>query len=441
MKGSLLTVKKQITSKKIKMKQGLTYLFLSSMMCTLLVVGCTTTTPTVKEISRIDYDWESSPFHPQFQCYHFSEDSTELMLKMKSKELLYTRKDPQSPFVAKVNCWVLIEERRPEGFAFIDSTTLTVSDANPDKTSRLVVSKTNIALPTNETTFRFTFKLKDTNRRWKQTEYLYTTKKSTPGRDDFQLFVNSNTLPVFGSQIQSGDFLTFNSDRFEGNWNFVQWQDEERLPAPPYTETRITIPFPPEEGLNAWVENDLGKETQEGRFSLFTSNNEHIWTLLVANDYFPEVHMLDEMTQSLRYISSKKEFERITSSEATRKKEIDEFWLDCGGSKERSRELIRIYYSRVEEANYYFSSYVEGWKSDRGLIHIVFGNPNSIRYGADYETWTYGEENNLTSITFNFRKVDNPLAPNHFVLDRNPIFRTQWDRAITAWRNGRIFQE
>ncbi|MFT6184492.1 MAG: GWxTD domain-containing protein [Flavobacteriales bacterium] len=363
------------------------------------------------------------------------------MLKIKSKELLYTRKDPAASFEAHISCWMLIEEKTTEGFIFIDSTTLNIVDANPDQTSRLVVSSSQFQLPLSSNPYRLTLKLKDKNRRWEQTEYLYTSKDEVPSRDDFQLYTNGSDLSVFGNKVHTGDFLKIKSDRFQQNWKHISWDDKTRLPAPPYTETRFELPFPEDTTKLVWDEGSVGKEISEGRLSLFDDRSQHVLTLLVTNDYFPEVRMIDEMIQSLRYISSKREFERINATKANRKKELDKFWLDCGGSKERSRELIRIYYRRVEEANYYFSSYVEGWKSDRGLIHIVFGNPNRINHGADYETWTYGEENNLSSVTFNFRKVDNALSENHLVLERNPIFRTQWDRAITAWRNGRIFQE
>ncbi|MFT7208591.1 MAG: GWxTD domain-containing protein [Flavobacteriales bacterium] len=407
----------------------------------LLLQGCTSTATNVQEIARIDYDWESSPFHPEFQLYHFSSDSSSIMLKIKSKELLYTRKDPAASFEAHISCWMLIEEKTTEGFIFIDSTTLNIVDANPDQTSRLVVSSSQFQLPLSSNPYRLTLKLKDKNRRWEQTEYLYTSKDEVPSRDDFQLYTNGSDLSVFGNKVHTGDFLKIKSDRFQQNWKHISWDDKTRLPAPPYTETRFELPFPEDTTKLVWDEGSVGKEISEGRLSLFDDRSQHVLTLLVTNDYFPEVRMIDEMIQSLRYISSKREFERINATKANRKKELDKFWLDCGGSKERSRELIRIYYRRVEEANYYFSSYVEGWKSDRGLIHIVFGNPNRINHGADYETWTYGEENNLSSVTFNFRKVDNALSENHLVLERNPIFRTQWDRAITAWRNGRIFQE
>lgn len=417
------------------------YAFCALCFSLLFLGGCTSTAPAVQEIARIDYDWESSPFHPEFQLYHFNNDSSSLMLKIKSKELLYTRKDPSAPFEACISCWMLIEENTEEGYRFVDSTTMAIVDANPDQTSRLVVSSSNFKLPVAPATYRLTLKLKDTNRRWEQTEYLFTSKKEQPSRDDFQLYTNSSELPVFGNTIHTGDFLKVTSDRFKQNWSYISWKDEMRLPAPPYTETRIELPFPEDTTKLDWTEGTIGKDVPEGRLSFFDEANQHAWTLLVTNDFYPQVRMIDEMVQSLRYISSKKEFDRITAIQANRKKELDEFWLDCGGSKERSRELIRIYYRRVEEANYYFSSFVEGWKSDRGLIHIVFGNPNHIRHGADYETWTYGEENNLTSVTFNFRKVDNVYSENHLVLERNPIFRTQWDRAITAWRNGRIFQE
>jgi GWxTD domain-containing protein len=58
-------------------------------------------------------------------------------------------------------------------------------------------------------------------------------------------------------------------------------------------------------------------------------------------------------------------------------------------------ELMEEYYSRVEYANKNFGHYQEGWRTDRGMVYIVFGPPSNIeRHPFDidskpYEIWTY----------------------------------------------------
>ena len=45
---------------------------------------------------------------------------------------------------------------------------------------------------------------------------------------------------------------------------------------------------------------------------------------------------------------------------------VDGFWIERAANEERTRMLIRKYYTRVQDANRFFSSYTEGWRTDRG---------------------------------------------------------------------------
>jgi GWxTD domain-containing protein len=118
---------------------------------------------------------------------------------------------------------------------------------------------------------------------------------------------------------------------------------------------------------------------------------------------------------------------------------IDKFWLELSGNKERARELIKQYYSRVQNANYYFTSYKEGWKTDRGMIYIIFGSPNFVTRNGNIESWTYGEQNNYRSLNFFFTNQQKSMNSNDFKLERNPLFKDDWMQAIDVWRQGRVY--
>jgi GWxTD domain-containing protein len=57
------------------------------------------------------------------------------------------------------------------------------------------------------------------------------------------------------------------------------------------------------------------------------------------------------------------------------------------------------YYRRINFANANFSHYMEGWRSDRGMIYITLGPPNNIdrhpfEYDSKpYEVWEYYDLN------------------------------------------------
>jgi GWxTD domain-containing protein len=159
-----------------------------------------------------------------------------------------------------------------------------------------------------------------------------------------------------------------------------------------------------------------------------------------SGTHYPRVKDADALQWPLRFITTKTEHEEIIKN-AYPKMIIDRFWLECGGSKEHARELIRVFYRRVEEANYYFSTYTEGWRTDRGMIHLLFGNPNQIIRTSQGEVWNYGEDQSASLLSFNFRKVESSWTNNLYVLEREPGYKPYWERMVQTWRSGKIYSE
>lgn len=157
------------------------------------------------------------------------------------------------------------------------------------------------------------------------------------------------------------------------------------------------------------------------------------YTIFLFDDGFPGINSAADMLAPLRYISSDGEYNKMKYSEDLRLA-IEEFWLKLKGNIERARFAIKRYYSRVEDANILFSSYLPGWKSDRGMIYIVYGPPSSVSYGDGYEVWTYGEPKRPNALRLEFVKVDNPFTENDFQLVRSPNFKESWYFNIDNWR-------
>ena len=80
----------------------------------------------------------------------------------------------------------------------------------------------------------------------------------------------------------------------------------------------------------------------------------------------------------------------------------------------------------------------EGWRTDRGMIHIVMGVPDKVRRDKWNEVWLYGDEDNPNSVVFVFNQREHRLDDNIYVLDRSAMYRNTWDRVVTSWRNGRV---
>jgi GWxTD domain-containing protein len=111
---------------------------------------------------------------------------------------------------------------------------------------------------------------------------------------------------------------------------------------------------------------------------------------------------LDEAVEQLRYFASGEDLDRITEApdEKTRRARFEEFWErhnPVPGSPV-NRAMIE-YYARITYANEHFRHYIDGWKTDRGMVYVIYGSPDAVdRHPLDveskpYEVWEYTELN------------------------------------------------
>ena len=174
------------------------------------------------------------------------------------------------------------------------------------------------------------------------------------------------------------------------------------------------------------------------------------FTFLNLGQEYPSMTTPETMIDPLAYLASQDEMTAMRTAQKP-KMALDDFWIKVGGNVEKSRELIRIYYTRVLYANYYFTSYKEGWRSERGMIYIIYGPPDKVYKSAEGESWGYRKPVLRSSwggrfsvkedyIFFNFRKKDNIFSDNDYYLSRSETLITFWDQAIASWRKGLVFR-
>ena len=111
---------------------------------------------------------------------------------------------------------------------------------------------------------------------------------------------------------------------------------------------------------------------------------------------------LEVAIEQLQYIDSAGEVEYIQegTDDAEKRKRFSEFWQRRDPTPSTARnEKMEEYFTRVEFANRNFAHYIEGWRTDMGMVYIIFGAPNNIdRHPFDidskpYEVWSYYELN------------------------------------------------
>ncbi len=156
---------------------------------------------------------------------------------------------------------------------------------------------------------------------------------------------------------------------------------------------------------------------------------------LVHDAAFPRYRDLESLIACTRYITTADEFKNLQRNPS--KRTFDALWLDLAGDASKARALIRRYYNRIEEANTFFTSYKEGWKTDQGIIYTVYGTPDKLVKGKNFQQWYYDRDEFTSNMTFTFVKVKDLFSREHYELLRNEKYAGMWFRSIEKWRTGR----
>jgi len=386
------------------------------------------------------YNPASTNLHPEFFVYHFNDTSTQVYFRIYTDELLFNKSNMEGEDKAKVRIKYLL-------FSYGEENKLTDSSSVTYDIVKKTAGKEYVAF--------FTIKINsgsylsmelittDLLRNSSHLKFITVDKKSFFSRQNFLITVNSKTTPVFNSYLTSNDTVFIKNERaMPASYNVKYYKEYSLSPLPAFSLT----PFRPHEfrSDSTWKMNTDGGILKfcakyRGIYHLLADTSGTIGlTLFNMGEFYPLVRTTSEMIKPIRYITTAKEYKNLTSAK-DEKAAVDSFWLKSSGNINRAKELIRVYYSRVNFSNIYFTSYIPGWLSDRGMVYVVFGPPKTIYKDYDNERWIYGDNSNLMSMDFYFQKIDSEFSDNYFVLKRGEVYKSSWYQATDTWRNGRIY--
>jgi len=180
---------------------------------------------------------------------------------------------------------------------------------------------------------------------------------------------------------------------------------------------------------------DSARFTQEGLYLIQadTTQAEGI-SFRIQNDY-PKLAKIENLADPLIYVCNRQEHDRLKSVKGD-KKAFDRIVMGIIGDTERAKKFMRSYFKRVELANQFFTSYKEGWKTDRGMIYIIFGLPDEVFRFSDREVWSY--KNDEYTVTFDFTKSPSVFDPDNYVLVRDKKYEKTLYEVIDLWRSARF---
>jgi GWxTD domain-containing protein len=372
-------------------------------------------------------------FHLQHVVYHVSDDSSEIFMRFPSSYLAAKKLNGEDGFKAIQLTLMVVDSTQ----SIIDTIRNTYFGQRLLQNTWLVMRE-RVSVPKGQ--YKIIVEIEDQNRSNISKEVLLVDKRNRYTDQNF-LFRDSNGEVIFERLLAAQSVFHIESVRNNDLDSMDVWQfnADTKLPPPPFSNNAVEQPdF--KMGSKSTISFKQGMATfnQMGLYQLLRIPGKTSGIIVRKNSHnYPLVDEANQLFPPLRYITTKGEYEEMSKSSYA-KPLVDAFWLESGATKERARELIRIYYTRVEEANRYFTTYTEGWRTDRGMIYLVFGPPIELEISESQEKWHYGSADDESEIVFTFNKLNNTLGMPHFQLKRDPYFKLQWENMVNAWRNGRI---
>lgn len=159
------------------------------------------------------------------------------------------------------------------------------------------------------------------------------------------------------------------------------------------------------------------------------TTHEQALTLLKCPPYYPKYRRIEELIEPLTYISTASEINSLRENPS--RSNFEAYWLKMYTTKFRAKGAIKRFYDLVEEANFFFTSYKQGWETDQGMVYIIFGKPLTVQRTERNEIWRYAD-----GLEFEFIRISTLFTPALYTLKRDPKYEQIWYNQVGAFRKG-----
>lgn len=417
-----------------------------------LLVSCKTAQNAVdsKDLSYI-YNPVKNPFTPRYNVINENDETSNLSIKFFATDLFFSEANPKGMPIASVQISVRLfnttEGRALSDTAFINLNIIKEEDRNEYQyTIPLPVA------PGNQ--YVTEVRILDKLRMVVVQAFVSFNTLSNYNRYNFLAKGQFEKNELFNPVIRINEYVNLQYIRQPVDSIYVSYyRAYKEIPDPPsMLLPEKTLDYEPDMIVPLSYSDTLPMMFPKEGVYLFSVQRgiREGYSFMNFGTSFPGMNTPETMAEPLAYLTTREEVDGIMTS-LKPKAALDDFWIKCGGNIEKSRELIRIFYTRTLYSNYYFTSYKEGWRSDRGMIYIIYGPPDKVYKTIDGENWgylkpviksTWGGRVHLKEdyLFFNFKKKDNIFSDNDYYLSRSETPVTFWDQAVLSWRKGIVFR-
>lgn len=387
------------------------------------------------------YNPSSSSLHPKLGAFHISDTESQLSIMLNTNELLVSEANRDGVPKSEVRIhYELFDCTDIENNKLVSDSTTFVNSVEIRKQQRIIVFP--VILPTEQgRRYMLMVQITDLLRRNTVKQFLTINKTNIYSAQNFKITA-LNGSPKLENTINESEIIRITYQRKSVDRLFIKYMSQPQPAA-----TSPLAPTPAREltfkADSVWIQPYNADANlmfgYEGLYLIQTDTTK-VDGLLLMNfgPSYPGEDRTAQLVQPIQYLTTNTEYQKL-SQEKVPKKMMDNFWLATTGSTDKARMLIRVFYTRMSYANQFFTDYKEGWKTDRGMIYLVYGLPNKIHKGSDWEIWEYTRKQRADPVTFTFERKPSPYSEDYYVLNRSSAQSTYWRQAVDSWRKGRVF--
>jgi GWxTD domain-containing protein len=427
-------------------------LLFSGILLITVLNSCKTTQQTVdyKDLSYL-YNPTKNPINPRYNIINQSDESSLLSIRFSLNDLFFSEANAEGVPKAMVLVTVKLYNMS-QGKTLADTSVINLSIIKEAGKQEYIY---DIPLKVEKgTEYLGEIKILDRLRLSVAQAFVQFNTLSVSNRYNFRVQGHFDKNELFSPVLRINEYINLVYSRGHVDSLFISFYKPFReVPDPPsMLLPEKTLDYDPEKIVALPYSDTLPMMfPKEGIYLCSVDRNvKDGFTLLNLGITYPKLSTPEVMIEPLAYLATQDEMAELKSA-VKPKAALDGFWIKCGGNIDKARELIRIYYTRVLYSNYYFTSYKEGWRSERGMIYIIYGPPDKVYKTTEGESWGYkkprirsrwGGRFTVTDsyLFFNFKKKENIFSDNDFYLSRSETLVTLWDKAVASWKKGIVFR-
>lgn len=276
------------------------------------------------------------------------------------------------------------------------------------------------------------------NRRFKYDIPLQIGEKRFPS---FLFFEPETDIPFFQTYLNAGEKLRIKNVFTEsGNFEITGVQNNAGFPMPPFDETeqddyeKTTL-----DTLYGTQHNEVFTFHNEGYYTINSSEARTLTRYLLVEDaFYPYYGDYKDLAKPLIFLSTNDEYQALQEAKDSRDG-FETFVQNVISSNQRvAQDFIKYYYRRIRKVGRLFTSDRAGWKTDRGMVYLVFGDPIQVFRNEKTELWVYATGDG-GRLRFVFDIIEENGEIRHQLI-RGKRYREDWMTAVTQWRAGRIIE-